>query len=385
MLESFELCLAQDGEQARRLRRLGARDVVAAGDLKAAATPLPVDEAALRRLRAEIGAAAPLARGEHSSGRGGSRGRCASAHRGSSPGPFDDYRAAPPDRGDTVAAMLAGRGLTVARHGRDEPVAAGTEICLVDTMGELGLFYRLAGVAFIGGSLASKGGHNPFEAARLECAVLHGPDIGNCAAMAAALAEAGAAEMVSNADELASAVSRPIVRSSAARRPCGGRRPHRCSGRCSSRCRSRPARPVARPVGGRQYAIDRKHARRGSRRRSAQFARVMPNAPQFWGKPAGLTADLLSPLGLAWDRAAGGCAVPLHGRTGRRRRSCASATSWRAEPARRRWRWRSPIGWSHAGSACISSLAAIGAASPGPAGLTRPATTPTRSATSRCY
>jgi 3-deoxy-D-manno-octulosonic-acid transferase len=74
-------------------------------------------------------------------------------------------------------------------------------------MGELGLFYRLAGIAFIGGSLVAKGGHNPFEAARLGCTVLHGPDMSNCAAMAAALAAAGAAETVSGAAALAQSVS----------------------------------------------------------------------------------------------------------------------------------------------------------------------------------
>jgi 3-deoxy-D-manno-octulosonic-acid transferase len=74
-------------------------------------------------------------------------------------------------------------------------------------MGELGLFYRLAGIAFVGGSLVAKGGHNPFEAARLDCAVLLGPNIDNCAGMAAELAAAGAAETVSDADSLARAVS----------------------------------------------------------------------------------------------------------------------------------------------------------------------------------
>ena len=49
------------------------------------------------------------------------------------------------------------------------------------------MFYRLAGIAFIGGSLAQKGGHNPIEAALLDCAILHGPDMSNCAAMARAL------------------------------------------------------------------------------------------------------------------------------------------------------------------------------------------------------
>jgi 3-deoxy-D-manno-octulosonic-acid transferase len=74
-------------------------------------------------------------------------------------------------------------------------------------MGELGLFYRLAGIAFVGGSLVAKGGHNPFEAARLDCAVLQGPDTRNCAGMASELATAGAAETVSDADSLACAVA----------------------------------------------------------------------------------------------------------------------------------------------------------------------------------
>ena len=74
-------------------------------------------------------------------------------------------------------------------------------------MGELGLFYSLSEIAFIGGSLVVKGGHNPFEAARLGCAVLYGPDTRNCAGMAAELAAAGAAETVSDADGLARAVS----------------------------------------------------------------------------------------------------------------------------------------------------------------------------------
>ena len=112
-----------------------------------------------------------------------------------------------PARGDTIEAMLAAEGLSVARRARREPVTSGTEVYLADTMGELGLFYRLAGIAFIGGSLVAKGGHNPFEAARLDCAVLHGPHVSNCASMAADLGAAGAAETVSNAGELALAVS----------------------------------------------------------------------------------------------------------------------------------------------------------------------------------
>ena len=91
------------------------------------------------------------------------------------PGPVDDHRAAPSRRAGARSPRCSAReGLRVARRSRGEAIAGDTDVYLADTLGELGLFFRLAGIAFIGGSLVAKGGHNPFEAARLDCAVLHG-------------------------------------------------------------------------------------------------------------------------------------------------------------------------------------------------------------------
>ncbi len=83
-----------------------------------------------------------------------------------------------------------------------------TDIYLADTLGELGLLYRIAGVAFIGGSMGGIGGHNPLEAALLDCAILQAaPDMANnAAAMAEALRAAGASESVSDAGALARAL-----------------------------------------------------------------------------------------------------------------------------------------------------------------------------------
>src|SRR5215469_17800202 len=106
--------------------------------------------------------------------------------------------------------MLTQRGLNLARRSRDEPIVSTTDIYLADTLGELGLFYRLAGIAFIGGSLAPKGGHNPIEAALLDCAILHGPDMSNTAGAAEALTAAGASIEVDDAEALAEAVGRLI-------------------------------------------------------------------------------------------------------------------------------------------------------------------------------
>ena len=104
--------------------------------------------------------------------------------------------------------MLRHEGLHIARRSRGETPSGETDVYLADTLGELGLLFRVAGIAFIGGSLVAKGGHNPFEAARLGCAVLHGADMSNCAAMAAALDRAGAALTVFDAESLGEAVAR---------------------------------------------------------------------------------------------------------------------------------------------------------------------------------
>jgi len=207
ILGAFALCLAQDREQAERLRRLGAREIAHVGDLKAAADPLPVDRAQLRQLEREIGSRPIwLAASTHA----GEEEIAADVHRrlvADHPGLLTIIAPRHPTRGDAVAGVLTARGMRIAQRSRDEPITNATDVYLADTMGELGVFYALAGIAFIGGSLATKGGHNPFEAARLDCAVLHGPDMSNCAGMAAALAAAGAVETVTGTDGLAHAVS----------------------------------------------------------------------------------------------------------------------------------------------------------------------------------
>jgi 3-deoxy-D-manno-octulosonic-acid transferase len=207
VLSAFALCLAQDAKQAERLRLLGARNVTAVGDLKAAAKALPVDETQLWHLRRQIGSrplwlAASTHQGEEEVA-AAVHARLAVDH----PALLTIIAPRHPARSDAVAAMLAAHGLRVARRSRGEPIAPDRQIYLADTMGDLGLLYSLAGIAFIGGSITPKGGHNPFEAARLECAVLHGPDMSNCSGMAEALAAAGASETVTGTDELVRSVS----------------------------------------------------------------------------------------------------------------------------------------------------------------------------------
>jgi 3-deoxy-D-manno-octulosonic-acid transferase len=225
LLACFELCLAQDEAQAARFQRLGAAAAGSVGDLKTAAAPLPFDEADLAR----IAAAAEdrplwLAASTHE----GEEEVAAEVHRRlmrERPGLLTIVAPRHPVRADAIAAMLNQRGLNVARRSQDEPIDSSTDIYLADTLGELGLFYRLSGIAFIGGSLTPKGGHNPLEAALLDCAILHGPDMSNCAAMAQSLATAGASIAVHGADDLAAAVRRllndPVERAARAAAAAG--------------------------------------------------------------------------------------------------------------------------------------------------------------------
>lgn len=211
MLSGFALCLAQDETQAERLRRLGAAAPIAAGDLKSAAAALPLDEGERLRLQEATGTRPLwLAASTHES----EEEAVAAVHRrlkDRHPGLLTIIAPRHPARADRVGALLAGKELTVARRSRGEPVTDTTDIYLADTLGELGLFYRIAGIAFVGGSLTPVGGHNPLEPALLDCAILHGPDMSNCAAMAEALAAGKASERVDSADALAEAVSRLLA------------------------------------------------------------------------------------------------------------------------------------------------------------------------------
>jgi 3-deoxy-D-manno-octulosonic-acid transferase len=208
VLQSFALCLTQDEQQAVRFSALGARSAASVGDLKSAAASLPANPAELSALRSRIDdrpvwIAASTHPGEEEIA-AGAHVRIAREH----PRLLTIIAPRHPARGTVVADILRSEGLNVARRSCGEALSGDTDIYLADTLGELGLMFRVAEIAFIGGSMVAKGGHNPFEAARLGCAILHGGDTSNCAGMAASLDRAGAALTVSDDASLADAVAR---------------------------------------------------------------------------------------------------------------------------------------------------------------------------------
>ncbi len=208
LLEGFALCLAQDKTQLERLQRLGARSAGTVGDLRAAAPPLPVDAAELARLTDIVGKRPFwLAASTHP----GEEEAAATAHlalKPRHPGLLTIIVPRHPARADEIGALLERHGLAVARRSRGEAITAATDIYLGDTLGETGLFYRLAEIVFVGGSLTPVGGHNPLEPALLGCAIVHGLDMSNCAAIASDLDRSEGAIAIADADELTLAVGR---------------------------------------------------------------------------------------------------------------------------------------------------------------------------------
>lgn len=220
VLARFDLCLARTPPDAERLTALGARNVFVSGNLKLDVPAPPAEEASLETLKAAIGdrpliAAASTHPGENE--------MVIAAHkrlRATMPGLLTLIAPRHPERGPVIADLARAAGLTAVQRSQGALPDFSTDIYVADTMGELGLIYRVAPVVFIGGSLVRHGGQNPIEPAKLGAAILHGPHVWNFEELYAALDDAQGAEPVDSADKLTAAfatmLSQPKVRESVA-------------------------------------------------------------------------------------------------------------------------------------------------------------------------
>ena len=204
LLSRFKLIMAQDQTTAARLIQIGSKDITTPGNLKLDAPALSADTAELASLQAQFGDRPLwLASSTHE----GEETQILAAHkllRAHYPNLLTLIAPRHPVRGDGLATQLQA-GLPdgyVAQRSRGGTVTAQTEIYLLDTLGELGIFYRLANIVFMGGSLVPHGGQNPVEAARLDCALLHGPHVANFAEIFADLRANGAAHEISDSATL---------------------------------------------------------------------------------------------------------------------------------------------------------------------------------------
>lgn len=231
LLGTFDLCLAQDEDVAAKLEYLGAQHVETPGNLKLVGEPLPYDGGVLSSLRLAIGERPTwLLASSHD----GEEQLAAFAHRdlaGHVPGLLTIIVPRHPQRGPGIKENLDPL-FRVTRRSAGALPDMNTEIYIADTMGELGVFYRLAQLAVMGGSFVPHGGQNPLEPARLGVAVLSGPHIGNFRDIYRSLADAGGAEVLASNDLLTQRVGQLLLdrpelarRGEAAARAAGSKEP----------------------------------------------------------------------------------------------------------------------------------------------------------------
>ncbi|HPF22995.1 MAG TPA: glycosyltransferase N-terminal domain-containing protein [Hyphomonas sp.] len=185
----FDAVLAADEDTARRLANLLGKPVICTGNLKSSLPPPVANDVELRRM--------------HESFKG--LRKCylaASTHDGEEAIFLEAMKAAPdaaliiaprhPERGPVIEDLLRSRNIPFARRSRGEAPNARTRVLLADTMGEMGIWFRLADAVYLGGGNApGVGGHNPLEPIRLGKPVVSGPDVFNFAEMMTDLEERG--------------------------------------------------------------------------------------------------------------------------------------------------------------------------------------------------
>ncbi|ODS00784.1 hypothetical protein AUC68_14550 [Methyloceanibacter methanicus] len=206
IFSAFDLVLAQNDRLAEQFAQLGAPKSLSVGNLKADAPPPPVDPAAKADLSAAfLDRPVWLAASTHP-GEDEIVGAAHARIKEVLPDIATIIVPRHPERGADIAERLRAQGLKVTLRSQGGSIDAGTDVYIGDTIGELGLFYALTPIAFIGGSLVKHGGQNPVEAINLGAAVLAGPNVHNFREMYGDLLKAGGARAVDDADSLAHAV-----------------------------------------------------------------------------------------------------------------------------------------------------------------------------------
>jgi len=205
MLGAFNIVFAQTAEDGKRLTALGAKDVLSVGNLKYDAELLPCDEEELIEMQAALdGRPVWLAASTHP----GEEQLIAKTHAllaTDMPNLVTIIVPRHPARGPDITGELS-KSLNATLRSKTRTIPADTNIYIADTLGELGLFYRLSEVVFMGGSLVKHGGQNPLEPARLSCAILTGPNTDNFADIYRAMEKAQCCLRIDSPETLAAQV-----------------------------------------------------------------------------------------------------------------------------------------------------------------------------------
>ncbi|MCC6598168.1 MAG: 3-deoxy-D-manno-octulosonic acid transferase [Alphaproteobacteria bacterium] len=216
ILKTFQSVLCQTDLDATAFRQLGAVNVHVTDNLKYSATPLLTTPADIELVKNAVDGRPCWV---YASTHKGEETLAARVHmhlKETFPNLLTILIPRHPERRADIAATLKSTQLALQLRGETRtPPAAETDIYIADTLGELGLFYRIAPIACIGRSFSDDGGggHNPIEAAQLDCAVLHGPHVQNLQEIFDQMNDAGAAKKLTDEgalyDELLSLLSTP--------------------------------------------------------------------------------------------------------------------------------------------------------------------------------
>jgi 3-deoxy-D-manno-octulosonic-acid transferase len=203
----FDLVLVQNERLQKRFMRLGAPEVKMVGNLKFDAPPLLVDEAEKQDMEQALGKRSVFL--------------AANTHKGEEQSIFEVHKRLcqkscdlvtiivprHPERGDEIAQLAGAHGLNCVQRSKGEQLVKNTDLYIADTLGELGVFFALSKIVFMGGSFVQSGGHNPVEAVRFQSAVITGSYWQNQEDIFEALLKGKGALEVSTSEELADQVA----------------------------------------------------------------------------------------------------------------------------------------------------------------------------------
>ncbi|MAH04881.1 MAG: 3-deoxy-D-manno-octulosonic acid transferase [Alphaproteobacteria bacterium] len=199
MLSTFSVILTQTDEDKTHYTQLGHNNVITAGNIKYSAPPLPYDAAELARLQTKF-KDRPI--WVYASTHADEEALACRVHahiKKTLPSVLTLIVPRHPERRDAIAAKCdVEMGAPVLFRSAMATPPENTEIYIADTLGELGLFYRLADIAVIGRTFSNDGGggHNPLEAAQLGCVTLYGPFFQNLKDIFNEMHDQGAAFLV---------------------------------------------------------------------------------------------------------------------------------------------------------------------------------------------
>ncbi len=207
LFENFSYVIAQSELDAERFKKLGARPVEVSGNLKVDTNALPYDEVEFNQLNSHIeGRPCWVAVSTHESEEE-SVGKIHLALKKKLPNLLTIIVPRHPERADGIVAMLRENKLKVSQRSQSQAIDGQTDIYMGDTIGEMGLYLRLARIAFVGKSLKAEGGQNPLEPAMTGTAIVSGKNVKNFRDSYKNLLEAGAVRLVADEKMLAANIA----------------------------------------------------------------------------------------------------------------------------------------------------------------------------------